>query len=68
MRTPKLLVLLSVLVSSILPKVVTESVIVPVIKDKNTRVNGKGNYRRLCLSNIRSKIVEAVLLNRMDVY
>ena len=69
----QLLVLLSALVSSILvhgyiPKVITESVIVPVIKDKNRRVNDKGNYRPICLSNIGSKIIEAVLLNCMDVY
>ena len=69
----KLLVLLSVLVSSILvhgyiPKVITESLIVPVITDKNIRVNKKGNYKPICLSNVGSKIVEAVLLNRMDIY
>ena len=67
----QLLVLLSAFVSSILvhwyiPKVITESVIVPVIKYKNRRVNDKG--RPICLSNIGSKIVEAVLLNRMGVY
>ena len=39
-----------------------------IIKDKNRRVNDKGNYRPICLSNIGSKILEAVLLNRMDVY
>ena len=50
-----------------IPKVITESVIVPVIKDKNRHVNDKGNYRPICLSNIGSKIVEAVPLNRMDV-
>ena len=51
-----------------IPKVFTESVIVPVIKDKNRRVNDKSNYRPLCLFNIGSKIVEAVLLNRRDIY
>ena len=69
----KLLVLLSALVSSILvhgyiPKVITECVIIPIIKDKNRRVNDKGNYTPICLSNVVSKIVEAVLLNRMAVY
>ena len=69
----QLLVLLSALVSSFLvhwyiPKVITESVIVSVIKDNNRRVNDKGNYRPICLTNIGSKIVEAVLLNRMDVF
>ena len=69
----QLLVILSALVSSFLvhwyiPKVITESVIVSVIKDNNRRVNDKGNYRPICLSNIGSKIVEAVLLNRKDVF
>ena len=69
----QLLVIFSSLVSSFLvhgciAKVITESVIVSVIKDKNRRVNDKGNYRPMCLSNIGSKIVEPVLLNRMDVF
>ena len=47
----QLMVLLSILVSSILvpgyiPKSITESVIVPVIKYENRRVNEKGNYRQ----------------------
>ena len=67
------MVLLSILVSSILvhgyiPKSITESVIVLVIKDKNRRVNEKGNYRSICISNICSKIIDAVLFNRMYTY
>ena len=58
----------SILVHGYIPTVTTESVVVPVIKDKNRHVNGKGNYRPICLSNIGSEVVEAVLLNRMDVY
>ena len=63
----QLLVLLPVLVSSILvhdyvPKAITESVVVPVINDQ------KDNYRPICLSIIGSKIVDAVLLNRIDAY
>ena len=51
----QLVVLLSILVSSILvhgniPKSITESVIVLAIKDKNRRVNEKGNYRPTYLS------------------
>ena len=38
-----------------------ESVIVPIIKDKNKRVNDKRNFRPICLSNICSKIIEVVL-------
>ena len=44
----------------------SESVIIPVIKDKNRHVNEKGNYRPICLSKIRSKIIDVVLFNRMD--
>ena len=44
------MVLLSILVFSILvhsytPKIITKSIIVPVIKDMNRRVNEKSNYR-----------------------
>ena len=45
-----------------------ESVIVPIIKDKNKRVNDKRNYRPICLSNICSKIIEVVLFNRMSIF
>ena len=46
----QLVVLLYILVYSILvhgyiPKSITEYVIVPVIKDKNRRVNQKGKYK-----------------------
>ncbi len=69
----QLVVLLSILVSSILvhgylPKEMSQSVIVPIIKDKNRRVNDKGNYRPICLSNIFSKIIDTVLFNRMKMY
>ena len=53
----RLLALISMLVSSIVvhghvPHSMNESVIVPIIKDKNKRVNDKRNYRPICLSNI----------------
>ena len=67
-----LLALMSMLVS---PIVVhghvphsNESVIVPIIKDKNKRVNDKRNYRPICLSNICSKIIEVVLFNRISTF
>ncbi len=49
--------LMSTLVSSIvvhghLPQSINESVIVPIIKNKNKRVNDNNNYRQTCLSNI----------------
>ena len=53
--------LMSTLVSSIvvhghLPQSMNESVIVPIIKDKNKRVNDKNNYLPICLSNVCSKL------------
>ena len=56
--------LMSTLVSSIvvhghLPQSMNESVIVPIIKDKNKR--DKNNYRPICLSNVCSKIIESAL-------
>ena len=58
----QLLILLPIVVSSTLvhgyiPKAITESVIVSVIKDKNRRVNKKGNHRPMCLLNLCSKII-----------
>ena len=45
-----------------------ESVIVPLIKDKNKRVNDKRNYRPICLSKMCSKIIEVVLFNRIITF
>ena len=65
--------LLSTLVTSIVvhghvQESMNESVIVPIIKHKNKRVNDKRNYRPICLSNIFSKIIEVVLFNRMSIF
>ena len=67
---PKLCVLMSMVISSIfthgfIPRSMMESVIVPVIKNKNKRINDKGNYRPICLSNVCSKIVEMALARRL---
>ena len=43
-----------------------ESAIVPVITNKNKRINDKGNYRPICLSNVCSKIVEMALARRLN--
>ena len=64
---------MSTLVSSIvvhghLPQSMNESVIVPIIKNKNKRVNDKNNYRPICLSNICSKIIEVVTFNRISTF
>ena len=43
-----------------------DSVIVPVIKNKNKRINDKGNYRPICLSTVCSKMVEMALARRLS--
>ena len=58
----------SIVVHGHVPESMNESVIVPIIKDKNKRVNDKRNYRPICLSNICSKIIEVVLFNRMSIF
>ena len=68
---PKLCVRMSMVISSIfthgfIPRSMMESVIVPVIKNKFKRINDKGNYRPICLSNVCSKIVEMALARRMS--
>ena len=39
-----------------------------IIKDKNKRVNNLRDYRPICLSNIRSEIIEVVLFNRIGTF
>ena len=45
-----------------------ESVVVPIITDKNKRVNDNNKYRPICLSNVGSKIIEVVIFNRISTF
>ena len=63
--------LMSMVISSIfthgfIPRSMMDSVIVPVIKNKNKRINDKGNYRPICLSTVCSKMVEMALARRLS--
>ena len=67
----KLPVLLSILMSAVLtrdhvPKSAIRSVLVPIIKNTNNRITDKDNYRPICLSNVLTKVIEKVLLCRMQ--
>ena len=67
----KLPVLLSILMSAVLthghvPRSAIRSVLVPIIKNKNKRITDKDNYRPICLSNVFTKVIEKVLLCRMQ--
>ena len=43
-------------------------IIAPVIKDKAGNINAKDNYRPIALASIISKVVEIIMLNRMETY
>ena len=67
----KLPVLLSILMSAVLihghvPRSAMRSVLVPIIKNKNKRITDKDNHRPICLSNVFTKVIEKVLLCRMQ--
>ena len=53
-----------------LPQSLLVLVIVPIIKDKNKRIDDKNNYRPICLSNIFfwGKIIKLLILNRIEPY
>jgi exonuclease III len=69
----KLIYLLSLLCTAIfmhgvLPQSMLSSVMVPIVKDKNKRVCDKNNYRPICLANICTKVLEKVMLTRLEGY
>ena len=69
----KLLDILSCLFTSMLshgylPKQMLVSVIVPVVKNKNSSLSSKNNYRPVALSSVISKVFEKLLLSRTESY
>ena len=52
-------------VHGVLPSNMLSVVLVPIIKDKNGKINAKDNYRPIALASIMSKIVELLLLDRL---
>ena len=69
-QLPALLFILmsAILVHGYVPKSMKNSVIFPIIKNKNKRINDKDNYRPICLANVFTKVVEKVLYSRIDGY
>ena len=51
-----------------LPESMLSVLIVPVIKDKAGNINAKDNYRPIALASIISKIVEMIMLDRLETY
>ena len=55
-------------VHGFLPDSMLSVLIVPVIKDKAGTINSKDNYRPIALASIVSKLVEMIMLNRMETH
>ena len=55
-------------VHGFLPESMLAVLIVPVIKDKAGNINSKDNYRPIALASIVSKIVETIMLTRMETH
>ena len=51
-----------------LPDSMLSVLIAPVIKDKAGNINSKDNYRPIALANIISKVVEIIMLDRMETH
>ena len=69
----KISVLLSMCFNAMLthvvcPRRLTEVMLVPIIKDKNSNIGDKNNYRPIALSTICSKILEFVILNYIESF
>ena len=55
-------------VHGFLPKMMLNVVLVPIIKNKAGNVNSIDNYRPVALSSIVSKVLESIILSRIDYY
>ena len=53
---------------SYLPVSMLDSVVVPLVKNKNGDLSGKNNYRPIALSSTISKVFENVILHRLEEY
>ena len=67
----KLIPLLSMCFSSLfihgfLPKSLMSVILVPIIKNKAGNVNSSDNYRPIALASVLSKLVENIILNRVE--
>ncbi|CAL4186449.1 unnamed protein product, partial [Meganyctiphanes norvegica] len=54
------------LVHGILPDSLMSVVLVPIVKNKCGNINSKDNYRPIALASIVSKLMERIILNRIE--
>ena len=58
----------SMLIHGFMPEKLIESVLVPIIKNKCKSLSSRDNYRPIALSNTLTKIIERLILLKIDVY
>ena len=56
------------LIHGVLPDSLMSVVLVPVIKNKCGNINSKDNYRPIALASIVSKLLERIILNRIETF
>ena len=56
------------IVHGFLPSDLTDTVLVPVVKDKTGDISDTGNYRPIALASVISKVLEMALLVKFEKY
>ena len=56
------------IVHGFLPSDLTDTLLVPIVKDNTGDISDKGNYRPIALASVISKVFEIALLVKLDKY
>ena len=51
-----------------MPSDLTDTVLVPIVKDKTGGISDKGNYRHIALASVISKVLVMALLVKLEKY
>ena len=54
------------MVHGFLPSTMTDTILVPIIKDKTGNASSKANYRPIALTSVLSKVFETSLLSKLE--
>ena len=56
----------SMFIHGFLPGTLLSVVLVPIVKDKTGIISSKDNYRPIALASVLSKLIERIILDRID--
>lgn len=56
------------MVHGVLPESILSVLLVPVLKDKAGKLNSMDNFRPIAFASIMSKVLERILLTRLEMY